>query len=39
MTTTPSAMRKPAVLHSWFFPELLMLLGAALVLVDLLLRS
>ncbi len=35
----PSLTRTPGLIHSWFFPELLMLLGAVLALADLLLRG
>ena len=37
--TTPSVTRTPELLHSWLFPELLMLLGAVLAVADLLLRG
>ena len=33
------SVRTPGLLHSWFFPELLMLLGTALAVADLLLRG
>ncbi len=37
--TIPSMTRNPALLHSWYLPELLIVLGTVLAVADLLLRG